>query len=139
MNISYREIPEMLHTINSEGLLIDVNQQWCHKMGYTAEEVLGRKSLDFLTAASRERAIRSILPYFYEKGFVRHVPFKMTTKTGGIIEVELSADLIRNPQDGTSQSRAILIDVTQRNQILRELLEADQPEIHKAIRSLGIY
>ena len=50
--------PAMLHSIDEKGLLISVSDAWLAKLGYTREEVLGRRSADFLSAASREHAVR---------------------------------------------------------------------------------
>ncbi|UIY28473.1 PAS domain-containing protein [Neorhizobium galegae] len=39
----------MLHSINKEGRLISVSDAWLSKLGYAREEVIGRRSSEFLT------------------------------------------------------------------------------------------
>ena len=41
--------PAMLHSINAEGRLIAASDAWLAHLGYTRDEVLGRRSVDFLT------------------------------------------------------------------------------------------
>jgi PAS domain S-box-containing protein len=137
--IEYRKLPVMMHAIDSEGVLIDVNDEWLRKMEYKHEEVIGRKSIEFLTRESRERAVNSILPYFFEQGHCRNVPYQFVTKSGIILEVELSADLVRDKSGDMWQSRAILIDVTERNLLLRSLINHHEDDhVQKVLRQLGI-
>ena len=39
--------PVMMHSIDSDGTLIRVNQRWLERLGYSKNEVLGRKSTEF--------------------------------------------------------------------------------------------
>ena len=48
--------PAMLHSIDEAGFLVSVSDAWLAKLGYSRDEVLGRRSSDFLTPESRERA-----------------------------------------------------------------------------------
>ncbi|CAM2070622.1 PAS domain-containing protein [Sulfidibacter corallicola] len=111
---TYRDVPVMMHAIDNEGVLIDVNDEWCRVMGYRRDEVLGRKSLDFLTEESRNLAIKSVLPFFFEKGYCKNVPYQFVTKSGAIIEVELSADSVRNEDGTVRESRAVLVNRSER-------------------------
>src|SRR5476649_1063678 len=74
--------PAMLHSIDEKGLLISVSDAWLAKLGYTRDEVLGRPSSDFLTAASREHAVRNVLPEFFRCGRCDNVQYQMVCKDG---------------------------------------------------------
>ena len=75
--IKYRALfdnaPIMMHSINNEGNLIEVNQMWIKTLGYKREEALGKASLSFLTKESREYAFSEMFPEFYEKGYVKDI------------------------------------------------------------------
>ena len=58
----------MLHSIDVNGFLVSVSNTWLAKLGYSREEVLGRRSVDFMTAESRHRAINTVLPAFFRTG-----------------------------------------------------------------------
>ena len=53
----YNNTPVMMHSIDSEGRLITVNDYWLQTLGYERSEVLGRRSIDFLTEASCRHAL----------------------------------------------------------------------------------
>ena len=44
----YAHTPVMLHSIDAEGRLLSVSDRWLERLGYSASEVLGRRSTAFL-------------------------------------------------------------------------------------------
>jgi len=85
--------PAMLHSIDEKGLLVSVSDAWLAKLGYARDEVLGRRSSDFLTSESREHAVRDVLPEFFRSGRCDNVQYQMVCKDGSVIDVLLSAVL----------------------------------------------
>ena len=122
----YRDIPIMMHTIDAGGRLVDVNPEWCRVMGYAREEVLGRKSIEFLTERSRSYAVSFVLPQFFEEGTCRNVPFQFVTKDARILDIELSALVVRGADGEAFHARAVLVDVTERNRIYRQATSAPE-------------
>src|SRR5689334_22347904 len=55
--VLYDRAPIMMHSIDAEGRLIEVNEEWEQGLGYTRSEVLGRKSMEFMSEESRHSAI----------------------------------------------------------------------------------
>jgi diguanylate cyclase (GGDEF)-like protein/PAS domain S-box-containing protein len=117
--------PAMLHSIDEKGLLISVSDAWLAKLGYTRDEVLGRPSSDFLTAASREHAVRDVLPEFFRLGRCDNVQYQMVCKDGSLIDVLLSAVLDSELPGLGRISRAVVTDVTALKQTKRELAESE--------------
>ncbi|MBV8696797.1 MAG: PAS domain-containing protein, partial [Bradyrhizobium sp.] len=76
--------PAMMHSIDTQGRLISVSDAWLTKLGYTREEVLGRPSAEFLTAESREHALRVVLPEFFRTGCCENVQYQMVRKDGTV-------------------------------------------------------
>nr|WP_255739861.1 PAS domain S-box protein [Neorhizobium galegae] len=101
----------MLHSINKEGRLISVSDAWLSKLGYAREEVIGRRSSEFLTPESREYAITDVLPGFFRTGRIDDVEYQMVCKDGRVIDVLLSAVLDDN-SPGVGVSLAVITDVT---------------------------
>ncbi|MGI9505998.1 MAG: PAS domain S-box protein, partial [Geminicoccaceae bacterium] len=54
--ILYEKTPAMLHSIDASGRISSVSDAWLAAMGYERDEVIGRRSTDFLTAESRRYA-----------------------------------------------------------------------------------
>ena len=120
----YHNTPAMLHSIDREGQLVSVSNFWSEALGYTQEEVIGRKFTDFYSPESKKYALEKVFPTFLEKGFVKDVPYRMIKKDGQSIEVLLSAITDSDKQGKHFRSLAVCIDVTERNKAERALQQA---------------
>ena len=116
--------PAMLHSIDERGRLVSVSDMWLAKLGYSREEVLGRPSADFLTAESRARAVKEVLPELYRLGRCDNVQYQMVRKDGDIIDVLLSAVMYSNPI-GERVSLTVMTDVTALKEIKHQLVESE--------------
>jgi diguanylate cyclase (GGDEF)-like protein/PAS domain S-box-containing protein len=118
--------PAMVHSIDEKGRLISVSDAWLSKLGYAREEVLGRLSSDFLTAASRDYAVREVLPEFFRTGRCENVPYQMVRKDGTIIDVLLSAVLDKELFGRGCFSLAVFTDVTALKRTKRQLADSEE-------------
>jgi len=116
----YRKTPAIMHSIDQSGVLTEVSDEWLKALDYERDDVIGRKSSDFLTPASRQDALR-VIPKFWADGFVNRFPYTFVSRQGLPIEIELSAVL--NPD---KTSLAVLENVTERNAAQRELQEKNR-------------
>ncbi len=89
-------------------------------MGYTREEVIGRKSTDFLTPESQKYAQEVVLPEYFRTGYCQDIFYQWVSKDGKIIDGLLSA-ISEREQGKVIRSLAVIIDVTERRQ--KEQLE----------------
>ena len=117
--------PAMLHSIDAEGRLISVSNAWLAKLGYARNEVIGRRSSEFLTPASREHAVKNVLPEFFRTGACENVQYQMVCKDGTVIDVLLSAVLDRDTFSQGHTSLAVITDVTAMNETKRRLAESE--------------
>ena len=109
----YRRTPAMMHSNNTDGEIVEVSEKWLEKLGYDREEVIGRKSIDFLNPESRKRAAEQILPEFFKTGLCDTIPLNFIRKDGTELPVELSAILDSDSLEGV-RSLAVLDDVSER-------------------------
>jgi len=117
----YTNTPAMLHSINSEGHLLNVSRHWLSTLGYEEKEVVGRKFTDFLTSGSRRLAENVIFPQFFREGSVEDVPYQMLKKNGAVIDVVLSATSQHTLDGRFLHSLAVVTDVTDRNRAEAQL------------------
>lgn len=89
--IVFEDAPVMMHSINENGFLVKVNRRWQATLGYQADEVVGRKSTDFLTEESRAQAIAETLPLFWEAGRAHSIGYGFVRKNGRVLEMLLDA------------------------------------------------
>ncbi|MBE9068359.1 PAS domain S-box protein [Leptolyngbya cf. ectocarpi LEGE 11479] len=116
----YQNTPAMLHSINSVGELLDVSDRWLQTFGYERSEVIGRKSLEFLTPESRQHA-QAILSDYYQTGVCTDVPYQWVCKDGSIRDVLLSATAAQDDSGNFLRSLAVLVDVTEHKKARTEL------------------
>lgn len=113
--------PVMMHAVNLQGEIVQVSDYWLEKMGYSREEVLGRKSAEFVHPDQRSLArvrVRDLL----NKGKADNLPYQFVTKGGKVLDVILSARVERDQKGNAIRCLATVRDVTLENR-QRGLLE----------------
>lgn len=124
----YTKTPVMMHSIDPDGRLISVSDYWLQKMGYTADEVIGRLSTDFLTPHSARYAIHEVFPAFKKTGVCHDIEYQFVKKNGQTLDVLLSAIAERNSNGEIVRSLAVLTDVTERKKLELNLIQAQKSE-----------
>lgn len=124
----YNHSPVMMHSIDLEGRLVSVSDYWLEVMGYERDEVIGRPSISFLTAESRRYAHRIMIPEFMKTGHVKDIPYQFVKKNGDVIDILLSAVAEYDKDGNFERSMAVLVDVTERNQLEAQLRQAQKME-----------
>ena len=110
----YENTPIMLHSINSEGLIVAVSNYWLTNMGYHREEVIGHQLTHFLNDESKLFAKIIAYPYFLEHGYVQDISYRVIKKNREVMDVTLSAIAEKDDDGNFLRSLAVMIDVTAR-------------------------
>ena len=126
-----KTLPVMAHSIDKAWVIQDVSHIWLAKMGYEKDEVIGRKSIEFLTEKSRNYAQKVVLPIFFEKGTIENVAYQFVTKDKHIIDVLMSAVSLRDRKGDFLRSIAIMTDVTEEKRS-NDLLKAEKKFLKEA-------
>jgi PAS domain S-box-containing protein len=113
----YEDSPVMMHSIDCEGRLVDVSNFWLRKLGYSREEVIGRKSVDFLTDDSRRKALEVDLPEYFKTGKCEDVFYQFVCKDGRVIDILMSAIAEYDENGNFMRSLAVLNDITERRKV----------------------
>ena len=110
----YHNTPAMLHSIDPNGCLISVSDNWLEIMGYEREDVIGQKLTRFFTPDSKSYAETVVFPEFFKTGFCKDISYRFIKKNGDVIDVLLSAIGDRDDEGNITRSLAVSIDVTER-------------------------
>jgi len=121
----FARAPVMMHSVDRAARLLMVNDFWLATLGYARDEVVGRKLTDFMTPESRQFAENQGFPRFFAEGQVTDIPYRFVKKDGTGIDVSLSATAELDDDGNYLGSFAVLIDVTERNQVRRRLEEGE--------------
>ncbi len=119
----YRDSPAMLHTVDSDGRIVHVNERWLTKMGYRREEVVGRYVTDFMARAAQSPDQESVADLIAQ-GEIDNAPRSYVTKSGEILEALVSARVDRNKAGKVIFMYVAIKDVTERNHAERQLRAA---------------
>ncbi|MBW2477150.1 MAG: PAS domain S-box protein [Deltaproteobacteria bacterium] len=122
----YKDTPVMLHSIDRDGKLVSVSNQWLEVLGYERSEVIGRRSMEFLTPSSQRYAEEIVLPEFFRFGYCKEVPYQLVKKDGEVIDVLLSAVAEKDENGEVVRSLAVMVDVTQRKQMEDDLRRSEE-------------
>lgn len=138
LRMLYEQTPAMLYSIDPEGRLLTVSDQWLGGMGYEREEVLGRPAVEFLTPGSRDAVQAEYLPRLWRDGRNDRLSLQMVRRDGTVLDVLLSAVIERDPEGRPLRALAVIEDVTtlldraaqlRREQVARRELERQAAEL----------
>lgn len=120
----YQQTPAMMHSVDAQGLVVHVSNQWLETLGYAQNAVLGRTCTDFFAETSKN-AMRELLQESAAGGtdHCDDMALQMVHRDGHVLDVLLSVQLQRSPQGKLLHGFALIENVTQRRhdeQVLAE-------------------
>ncbi|WP_158233411.1 PAS domain S-box protein [Reichenbachiella sp. 5M10] len=130
----YNNTPAFFSSTNQSGVIIEVGDYFLERTGYSRKDVIGRRAIDFLTLDSRSFTIRKVLPLFLKKGYCKDIALKFVKKNGDVIEVMLSATMIKDKKGQVIKHIMNLNDVTLLRRVERDLRESEERVIQAANR-----
>jgi PAS domain S-box-containing protein len=120
---AFRASPEVISISRlSDGAFKEVNERFCHVLGYTVKEVIGHKSLELNIWANPEDRER-MLWKLKEKGRVINEEYLFRNKAGEIRTMLFSAEQIEC--DGEPCLLAVTNDITDFRHMEAQALEAE--------------
>ena len=120
----YRATPAMLHTVDRHGRITNVSERWLETLGYRREEVLGRLITEFMGKEMQATLGGGRLEDVIATGELEDEPRTYVTKSGEVLEVEVSANGDRDPSGAVVALLVASKDVTERNRAERQLRAA---------------
>jgi PAS domain S-box-containing protein len=123
LNLLYDEAPCGYHSLDPEGRVIRINKTELNMLGYSWEEVVGRKITDFLTPKFAE-GFHHNYSLFIKNGGFEDRESQFIRKDGSIITVRLSSTAVYDQAGKYLMSRSIVMDVSD-----RAALEAERDRI----------
>ncbi len=109
----YTRLPVSMHTLDPEGRILTVSDDWVEMMGYARTEVIGRHINDFQTARSVQqfRADGWSLTLGTGEG-VRQIEREYVKKDGSIVQSLLSARAETDASGRVTSVHSVIADIT---------------------------
>jgi len=115
----YNNAPCGYHSLDRDGTIVRINDTELTWLGYTREEVVGKKNMaDFYTPEGA-RKFRETYPQFVRSGSVANLEFDLVRKDGTTLQVLLNGTAMRDENGVFVMSRSTMVDVTARKEAER--------------------
>jgi PAS domain S-box-containing protein len=119
----YDDAPDMFATVDSAtGLILECNRTLLENIGYTKEEIVGRKIRELYHETS-EADRQEVFKTFLEVGVVRDAELTLRRKDGTKLEVSLNISALRDEKGDIIRSRSIWRDIREKKAQAQELAE----------------
>jgi PAS domain S-box-containing protein len=119
----YNRAPCGYHSLDPEGKIIQINHTELNWLGYTREEMIGRRMTDFFTPASQEIFARDFLG-FSGKDRISNHEIELVRRDGSILPVILNGVAVRDAAGRFLRTRTTLFDNTERRKVEQQLHRA---------------
>ncbi len=111
--------PFCYQSLDKSGCFLNVNQTWLEKVGYSREEVIGKRFDYFLAPDSAKNFLRNF-PKLKSSGKVRGVEFELVRKDGNSLNMSLMGISGYDDAGSFQQTHCILQDVTEEKESLKK-------------------
>ncbi len=113
------------HSLDSEGILIDVNDVWLAKLGYSRNEVLGHRLIEFLSDAS-VRFFEKNFTHFKSLGQARAVEIELVAKDGSCVNAMFECKAAFDTAGRYIRSHCLFQDITRQKLVEERLSESQE-------------
>lgn len=122
----FKASPDLIMVADLEGKFLNISQAFSSMFGYdNNKEVLGKTYADFIIPEDHERA-KNVIKQRLNGQHLGPGYYHGLRKDGGIINIEVNTDFIRDDAGNPNRIVFVVRDVTQRKKIEKELLESQE-------------
>jgi len=123
----YDRAPDMYHSLNKDGIIIDCNETEADMLGYRKEDIIGRPLTDFLTDESK-RHFKKQFASLTEENVQLNLERVFVRKDGSVFPAALNVFAEFDDEGALIKTRTIARDVSERVKMEEELLKAQKLE-----------
>lgn len=121
----YNLAPCGYHSIDKDGILLRVNDTELSWLGYTREELMGKRFPDLYTPES-QKTFRESYPKFVGTGKQSSVEISIIRKNGSILPVILHATPVLDESGNFIMTRTTMFDISDRKESEKKLRESEE-------------
>jgi PAS domain S-box-containing protein len=122
----YNNAPCGYHSINPDGLIVEMNKTWLEWLGLQREDVVRKKYLvDFLTPHSREEFLAKF-ELLKSRDIVNNIEFEVLGKDNKPLFLYLSASAVHDDKGNFVKTRSTVFNITDRHVAEAKVVEANK-------------
>ncbi len=118
----YNNAPCGYHSLDGNGVFVQVNDTELALLGRTREEVIGKKFTEFLSPESVQR-FEDVFPTFKEVGEIHDLEYEIVRGDGSTLHVLLNASALQDADGRFVRSRSMIVDLTEQRRAAERLRE----------------
>jgi PAS domain S-box-containing protein len=122
----YNNAPCGYHSIDKDGMIIQVNDTELHWLGYTRDEVINKLKITDIFTSESVLNFQKQFPLFKERGWVNDLEFDCILKDGSIMHILLNGTAIYDETGQYLQSRSTLFDITDLRKAQHAIIENEK-------------
>lgn len=110
----YNDAPCGYHSVDAEGVYVNMNETELRWLGYTREEVIGKMRYSDFTAPGRGTLVEERLRRIQREGLLEPVEYELRRRDGSTIDVLMSSTAVRDEQGRYLRSNTTVMDISAR-------------------------
>jgi len=122
----YDHAPVGYHSLDENGVFVEINQTELNWLGYSREELIGKVSFRDLVTDAGQKIFKDAFPEFMKTGSVSDLEFELVRKDGSTFPVILNSTAIRTVDGKYVKSRSTVIDNTDRKKSQDRILDLNR-------------
>jgi len=122
----YENAPDMYHSVDKQGIIIDCNETGARMLGYSKEAIIGRPLSEFFSEKAKEIHEKE-LPSLRDKGVHRDVEREFIRKDGSTFSASLNISTEVDEGGDLIKTKTIARDLTERRRV--EELKKSQEQL----------
>lgn len=130
----YDDLPDLLRTIDTDGIIINCNKAYAEAFGYSKDEIIGKSVFDFVADEGRN-AYSDSFKTWMETGEVRNRQVWFKRKDGTKFPALVSATNLYDENKRLVGSNTVIKDITDMHSVKKKL-EKNEKRLKKQLNQL---
>lgn len=116
----FQSAPICYQSLDIHGKIMEINKAWIDEMGYSREEVIGHKFIEFLTPES-QAIFPAVFWRYVTSGELESTEFEMIRKDRSIITIDYHGKVGFEENGLFKQTHCVFFNITERKEMEKEM------------------
>ncbi len=121
----YNNAPCGYHSLDKDGFFIQINDTELKWLGYTREELIGRKKFTYVILQEDIAVFNKTFPMLKKRGFINNIEGNLVRKDGSVFPVVINATTVNDEKGNFLYSRSSVFDNSERRLAEKMIKESE--------------